>query len=96
MDLALPDRPAWTEVVGVLLACLVLFAVIAKLDRAAADRAIARAHAAQVHRVAAKPAHVADSAPAARTGIGVALPGGGIAEPVQRGAFQPPPDGVTR
>ena len=78
-----------------LVACLVLFVVIAKLDRAAADRAIARAHAAQVHRVAGRPHRVVRiSEP--RTGIGVALPGGGIAEPAQRGADQPPPDGVTR
>jgi hypothetical protein len=48
VELALPDRPAWTEVVGVLAVCVALFALITKLDRAAADRAGERARKAQV------------------------------------------------
>jgi hypothetical protein len=48
VELALPDRPAWTEVVGVLALCVALFFGIAKFDRAAADRAAERARKSQV------------------------------------------------
>ena len=80
MELALPDRPAWTEVVGILVACALVFVVIAKLDRAAADRAADRARA-------AAPAVATSSEPARASGpaaSGVALAGGGVAETAAR------------
>lgn len=78
MDLATPDRPPWTEVVGVLVVCAVLFALITKLDRSAADRAIGRARSAQVQR--AEPVKAPQRAER-RTGTAIALPAGGVAEP---------------
>jgi hypothetical protein len=54
------DRPAWTEVVGILAACAVLFVVIAKLDRAAADRAGERARAALAERAVKADTEAAD------------------------------------
>jgi hypothetical protein len=86
---AVVDRPAWTEVVGILLACAVLFVVIAKADRLQADRAADRARAAHVHAApsAARPARTAGPR-------GIALPAGGGAEPAPQVAA-PAHDGRT-
>jgi hypothetical protein len=73
------DRPSWTEVVGVLCVCALLFVVIAKLDHAAAQRAADRARTAQVDAAPAKAAK-----PSRPTSTGVALAGGGVAEAPSR------------
>ena len=39
----MPDRPDWTEVVGVLLGCAALLVLLVRLDAAGADREAARA-----------------------------------------------------
>ena len=63
-----------------LLACAVLFVVIAKLDATAAQDVKDRARAAQVDRA---PARAARSGP---TATGVAVAGGGVVESPQRKA----------
>jgi hypothetical protein len=75
------DRPRFKEVAGVLLACAVLFVVIARLDHAAAQHAADRARAAQVDAAPAKAAR-----PSRPASTGVALPGGGVAEAPSREA----------
>jgi hypothetical protein len=66
VELALPERPAWTEVVGVLAACLVLFVLIVKVDHRMADQAGERARKAQVAQAATEAADADAAARAAR------------------------------
>jgi hypothetical protein len=65
VEIALQQRPRWVEVVAVLAACAVAFAVIVKLDRDAADRAIARAEAATAAQAPARTRQSAAAAAAA-------------------------------